>query len=124
MRKILPSLLLLSAFGSISFAQSDRWTEQRASEWYAHQPWFVGSNYIPSNAINQLEMWQPDTFDPQRIDLELSWAEGIGLNSMRVFLHYFLWEQDPPGFHKRIDTFLKIAESHHIRIIFVLFDSV
>ena len=124
MLRILASFLLFCTFGSVSLAQSERWTEQHANEWYARQPWFVGSNYIPSNAINQLEMWQPDTFDPQRIDLELSWAEGIGLNSMRVFLHYFLWEQDPPGLHKRIDAFLKIADSHHIKIIFVLFDSV
>jgi hypothetical protein len=123
MCKFLVSLLALSFLATVSPAQSDRWTDERANDWYARQPWFVGSNYIPSNAINQLEMWQPDTFDPQRIDLELSWAEGIGLNSMRVFLHYFLWEQDPLGFRKRLDTFLAIANSHHIKIMFVLFDS-
>jgi Cellulase (glycosyl hydrolase family 5) len=105
-------------------AQSNRWTQQRAREWYAHQPWLVGTNYIPATAINQLEMWQPETFDPQRIDLELGWAQAIGLNTMRVFLHDLPWKEDAPGFQKRIDTFLAIADKHHIRIIFVLFDSV
>jgi hypothetical protein len=107
----------------ISPAQTTRWTEQRANDWYAKQPWLVGSNYIPATAINELEMWQADTFDPQRIDLELGWAESIGLNTMRVFLHDLLWQQDAPGFQKRIDTFLTIANKHHIRILFVLFDS-
>lgn len=101
-----------------------RWTEKQANEWYAKQPWLVGSNYIPATAINELEMWQADTFDPKRIDLELGWAESLGMNTMRVFLHDLLWKQDPEGFKKRIDTFLTIAQKHHIRPLFVLFDSV
>ena len=105
-------------------AQPARWTEQKANDWYAEQPWLVGSNYIPATAVNQLEMWQADTFDPGRIDLELGWAESIGLNTMRVFLHDLPWQEDAAGFQKRIDTLLSIAAKHHIRILFVLFDSV
>jgi Cellulase (glycosyl hydrolase family 5) len=120
---------VLALFSSVSsFPQSGnqrpRWTEQAADDWYAKQPWLVGSNYIPSYAINQLEMWQPDTFDPKRIDQELGWAESIRFNTMRVFLHDLLWEQDPEGFKKRVDIFLTICSQHHIRPIFVLFDSV
>jgi len=102
---------------------SPRWTETAANAWYAKQPWLVGSNYIPATAINELEMWQADTFDPQRIDTELGWAQSIGLNTMRVFLHDLLWQQDPEGFKKRIDIFLGIAAKHHIKPLFVLFDS-
>src|ERR1700756_1498027 len=101
-----------------------RWSEQTARDWYAQQPWLVGANYIPANAINQLEMWQADTFDPQRIDRELGWAESIGMNTMRVFLHDLLWQQDAAGFRQRLDTFLTIAARHHIKTMFVLFDSV
>ncbi len=102
---------------------AQRWTEAQADAWYAAQPWPVGANFLPSTAINELEMWQADTFDPVTIDRELGWAEGIGMNTMRVFLHNLLWEQDPKGFEKRIDTFLTIAARHHIRPVFVLFDS-
>lgn len=119
-------LILLCNFFSAQLAcasQSSRWTEKAANDWYAKQPWLVGSNYIPANAINELEMWQADSFDPQRIDLELGWAESIGLNTMRVFLHDLPWQQDPEGFRKRIDTFLQIAAKHHIKPLFVLFDS-
>ena len=119
-------LILLCNFFSAQLAcasQSARWTEKAANDWYARQPWLVGSNYIPANAINELEMWQADSFDPQRIDLELGWAESIGLNTMRVFLHDLPWQQDPEGFRKRIDTFLQIGAKHHIKPLFVLFDS-
>ena len=83
----------------------------------------MGSNFIPANAINELEMWQAATFDPQEIDKELGWAESLGMNTMRVFLHDLLWQQDAAGFQQRINVFLSIAAKHHIRPVFVLFDS-
>ncbi len=105
-------------------AQSaQRWTEEKANAWYQQQPWLVGANYIPASAINELEMWQADTFDPKQIDKELGWAESLGMNTMRVFLHDLLWQQDAKGFQKRIDQFLGIAAKHHIKPMLVLFDS-
>jgi len=80
---------------------------------YAKQPWLVGSNYIPANAINELEMWQADTFDPKRIDLELGWAEAIGLNTMRVFLHDLPWQQDAAGFRNASTLFADCRETPH-----------
>ncbi len=108
---------------AMALAQPARWSEDRANQWYAQQPWLVGADFIPSTAINQLEMWQADTFDPETIDRELGWAENIGMNTMRVFLHDLLWKQDPDGFKDRIDQFLAIAERHRIRVLLVLFDS-
>jgi hypothetical protein len=120
-RTLLALLLLFTAAGATK-AQS-RWTEAVAADWYAKQGWLVGSDYIPADAINELEMWQADTFDAKRIDLELGWAEAIGLNTMRVFLHDLPWQQDAAGFTKRIDIFSQIAAKHHIKPLFVLFDS-
>lgn len=100
-----------------------RWNRELANQWYAGEPWLVGSNYIPSYAANELEMWQADTFNPERIDTELGWAEGLGMNTMRVFLHDLLWEQDKEGFKSRINRFLEICDKHKIRPMFVLFDS-
>lgn len=117
------AILLLASASSLCAAAPTRWSEKSASDWYARQPWLVGANYIPANAINELEMWQAETFDPRQIDLELGWAQSIGMNTMRVFLHDLLWQQDAQGFTRRIDTFLAIADKHHIKILFVLFDS-
>jgi Cellulase (glycosyl hydrolase family 5) len=124
-RHFFGSLLILLSVANISPAQTPtpRWTEAQAKAWYAKQPWLVGSNYIPATAINELEMWQAESFDPKRIDLELGWAQSLGLNTMRVFLHDLLWQQDAKGFQSRINQFLAIADKHHIKILFVLFDS-
>jgi Cellulase (glycosyl hydrolase family 5) len=106
-----------------SEAAPARWSVQQANEWYAKQPWLVGANFIPSDAINELEMFQAATFNPKLIDKELGMAEGIGMNTMRVFLQDQLWQQDAKGFSERLDIFLGIAAKHHIKPLLVLFDS-
>jgi hypothetical protein len=98
------------------------WSIEKANEWYTRQPWLVGCNFIPSNAINQLEMWQAETFDPVTIDCELGWAAGLGFNTVRTFLHDLAWEADPGGFKYRVDCFLEIASQHGIRPMLVIFD--
>ncbi len=117
------TVVFIAALCSAASSQTQRWSEQKANDWYVQQPWLVGSNYVPKSAINELEMWQEASFDPDQIDRELGWAEGLGMNTMRVFLHDLLWQQDAPGFRKRIDRFLTIASRHHVRPLFVLFDS-
>jgi hypothetical protein len=122
----LPLLLAAgAALTQLPFASADsaRWSADRANAWYKAQDWLVGANYIPANAINQLEMWQSGTYDPRRIDGELRVAQQIGFNTMRVFLHDQLWVQDRVGFQRKIAQFVAIAASHGIKPLFVLFDS-
>jgi hypothetical protein len=114
----------LSSLGATTLLAADRWTAEQANQWYDQQPWLVGCNFAPSTAINQLEMWQADTFDPETIDRELGWAAAIGMNTARVFLHDLVWLEDREGFYQRLDEFLEIAERHNIRPMLVLFDGV
>jgi hypothetical protein len=101
-----------------------RWNAEKANAWYRDKGWLVGCNFVPSSAINQLEMWQVDTFDLATIDRELGWAQQLGFNSIRVFLHHLLWQQDREGFLKRIDRFLDAVDRHGIGVMFVLLDGV
>lgn len=99
-----------------------RWTEEQAKEWYSSHEWISGCDYAPSYAVNQLEMWQKETFDPEVIDRELGWAEELGFNCMRVFLHHVLWETDSRGLKERMDKYLEISSSHGISTMFVFLD--
>ncbi len=122
--KAVTSAALGCVLAFAAHAQQDvRWTEAKANAWYDAQPWLVGANFVPSDAINELEMFQPATFNPALNDKELGMAESIGMNTMRVFLQDQLWTSDPAGFKQRLDAFLAIAAKHHIRPLLVLFDS-
>lgn len=118
------AILLAATAPMATAADGERWSPAEAKNWYEQQPWLVGANYTTSNAINQLEMFQAESFDPVAIDRELGWArEKFGMNTMRVYLHDLLWKQDQKGFLKRLDQFLAIAAKHGIRPMLVLFDS-
>lgn len=118
----LSTLILLGS--CVAAGAAERWSLEKARAWSEQQKWLVGSNYAPAYAVNQLEMWQADSFDAAAIDRELALAEQLGFTSMRVFLHHLLWEQDREGFLNRMEQFLRIADKHRIGAMFVLFDSV
>lgn len=129
-KTVLFLLLIFSVFQSCQvtkLASSKKgreiWTTEKADDWYKKQGWLVGANFMPSSAINQLEMWQAETFDTVTINRELVWAQSLGMNTARVFLHDLLYEQDSIGFFKRIDIFLNIAKRHNIKPMLVFFDS-
>lgn len=105
-------------------AATSQWTPERARAWYDSVGWVIGANFVPSSASNELEMWQAATWDPATIDRELGWAQQLGMNTMRVYLHDMLWTQDSTGFLRRMDQFLALADTRGIRPVFVLFDAV
>ncbi len=118
-------LVVLSLFVLLFVLQlnaREKWSIEKAEKWYAEQPWLIGCNFSPNTAINQIEMWQEDTFDPETIDRELGYAEEVGFNVMRVYLHYLVWARNPQRLKKRIEEYLTISYKHNIKTIFVLFD--
>jgi hypothetical protein len=119
-------LLLQTANGQLAINDSvplpGRWSVERINSWYDELPWLVGCNYYPATAINQIEMWQASTWDPDRIDLELGWAADMGMNTLRVYLHDLVWADDEEGLYQRMDEFLTICTKYGIRPWFVFFD--
>lgn len=100
----------------------NRWSIEKAQAWYSDVGWIVGCNFIPSNAANQLEMWQAETFDAATCVTELCLARSLGFNALRVYLHDLLWISDREAFVSRINTFLSITERFGMHVILVLFD--
>ncbi len=124
MKKLIILFFATACIATNVIAQQERqvWTKEMANSWYKKWGWVRGSNFTPSSAINQLEMWQKETFDPAVIDKELGYAESLGFNGMRVFLHHVAWQVDPKGFKERMNRYLGLADKHHITTMFVFFD--
>jgi len=119
---VMITIILSSCCPATHESDSKVWSKEKANEWYRQKGWQSGCNYIPATAINTIEMWQEESFDPATIDRELGWAEELGFNTMRVFLNSLVWKNDKDGFKKRIQQYLSISESHKISAIFVFFD--
>lgn len=99
-----------------------QWTLAQAQAWGEANAWLCGFNFLPSTAVNFLEMWRADTFDPPTIARELGWAAEIGFNALRTNLHYLDWKHDPRALVSRVDRFLDIAAEHGLAAMLCLFD--
>jgi hypothetical protein len=123
MKEIRKVIVVICLLGCINgFAQSGRWSEERASQWYQATGWLNGFNYIPSDAINYTAMWDKTSFNPRLIDKELALAEALGFNCARVVLQYAVYADDPRYFLKTLDKFLSICQKHGIRVMPCFFD--
>ena len=98
----------------------DRWSNEAANAWYEELPFLIGCNFLPSTASNQLEMFQSETFDEPALKREVGWARELGFNTLRVYLHDLLVEEE--GFFGRLEKFLDICRENDITLIIVLFD--
>ena len=114
-------LALLIPFVAAGAPRKGRWSEEKANQWYYSQDWPVGCDYIVSNAINQIDMWQESTFSPDLIDRELAMAEELGFNTVRLFLHDLVYEADPKGLKTRISEVLDICGNHGIKVVMTFF---
>jgi hypothetical protein len=97
------------------------WPVEKARMWQEENGWVNGSNFLPSTAVNALDFWQKETFDPATIDRELGYAEDLGFNIMRVWLNSLVWKSDPEGLKDRINQYLTISSGHGIKTMFVFF---
>jgi hypothetical protein len=110
------------SYGSDTSSPEGRWSADRARDWMQRQGWICGFNFLPSCAVNFIDMWHPATFDAAVIDRELDWAADIGFNALRTNLQFLLWQDDAAGYRDRIDRFLDISARHGLRTVFCLFD--
>ena len=82
---------------------------------------WIGANYTPAYAANQIQMWHE--FKPEVIESELTAAvKYFGINTLRVYLHNIVYDTEKEVFLERIEEFLKICDRHGIKPGFVFFD--
>ena len=101
---------------------SGQWPATKAWAWYNQQPWLAGCNFLPSTAVNDVEMWQKESFDAATIERGLGWAQELGFNTVRVFVNYVVWEADAAGLKETLRQFLQLADRHGIKVMPILFD--
>jgi hypothetical protein len=99
-----------------------QWPAAKAWAWHSQHPWLVGCNFLPSTAVNDVEMWQNESFDPKTIERELGWAQDLGFSTVRVFVNYAVWEAEADALKDTFRQFLKIADKRGISTLVILFD--
>ncbi len=103
---------------------SYQWTKERIWEWYDARPWIRGCNYMPSDAISNIDMWQglhfEERFETAKAELRL--AADTGFNAIRIFLSYIVWKEEHDSFMERFERFLTLMDSFGIQAVVCLGD--
>ncbi|MDR3181478.1 MAG: DUF1080 domain-containing protein [Planctomycetaceae bacterium] len=82
---------------------------------------WVGTNYTPAYACNQVHFWHD--FRADVVEKELAAAKKyFALNTLRVYLHPINFEQDRENFFANLEKFLVICEKYGIKPGFTFFD--
>lgn len=99
-----------------------KWTESEIREWYNELPWPRGSNFLPSDSVNRLDMWQPDGH-MERLkvaDRELGLCEEIGFNTVRLWINFDVYYMEPDFFMYILEEYIKLADRHRQSVMLVL----
>lgn len=79
-----------------------------------------GAVYYPSYALNAPQFWK--WYDHQLIDMEMGYAERLGINAFRIWVSYEYWLEDPDHLEAGFKDFLELADAHGIKIMVSLFE--
>ncbi|MBP3462212.1 MAG: hypothetical protein J6J72_01290, partial [Tyzzerella sp.] len=76
-----------------------QWSKERVWEWYNERPWIRGCNFMGSDIVNWLDMWQEYRFEEklQTADREIELLVKTGYNTIRTLLFYPIWKEDHDG---------------------------
>ena len=100
----------------------EKWTKEKAWEWYNSRPWIRGFNYVPADCSGWVEMWQ-EYNHAEKVETmrrELALAKQIGFNAVRQFLAFDVWMYQRESFLKNVEEFLEICHENGLGVLFVL----
>lgn len=100
----------------------ERWSKERAWEWYNAHPWIRGCNYMCADCVNRVDQWQSLHFEEylKTTEEELKVMKELGFNSVRLILEYVVWKEEHDSFLERFDRYIELCHKYGISCMIVL----
>lgn len=99
-----------------------RWTENEIKAWYDALPWLRGCNFLPSNCVNRLDMWQSYKRNEhlETADRELALCNETGFNTVRLWLNFDVYYKEPEEFMNTLESYISLSAKHNQAVMIVL----
>ena len=100
----------------------NKWSKERAWEWYNAHPWIRGCNYMSADCVNRIDQWQALHFEERfrTTEEELKVMQELGFNSVRIILEYVVWKEEHDSFLERFERYISLLDKYGISAIVVL----
>ena len=80
-----------------------------------------GANYRGSAATNTSDYWLH--YSTAETERDLTYADRLKLNQLRVFVNYASWQADKTAFRKNLVDLARVCNRHHIGLMITVGDS-
>ena len=99
-----------------------KWTVKEINDWYSKRPWLRGCNFLPSDCINRLDMWQSIGREEhlKTADKELQMCEDLGFNTVRLWANFDVYYKEPRKFMETLEMYIDLCDKHKQLVMLVL----
>ena len=99
-----------------------QWTEQEIAEWYKSQPWLRGTNFLPSDCVNRLDMWQSIGREEhlKTAETELKLSKETGFNTVRLWCNFDVYYKEPEEFMQTLESYITLCAKYDQSVMLVL----
>jgi hypothetical protein len=80
-----------------------------------------GANYRGAAATNTTDYWRH--YSPSETERDLTYAERLKLNQLRVFVNYAAWQADKGAFRRNLRDLARACGRHHIGLMITFGDT-
>ena len=77
-----------------------------------------GANYRGAGAADATDYWRH--YDPAETERDLTYADRLKLNQLRVFVNYASWEADKPAFRRNVVDLARACNRHNIGLMITI----
>ena len=99
-----------------------KWSKAKIWEWYNAHPWIRGCNFIGSDCVNRLDMWQSYGSEEKlaTAERELALCQKIGFNTVRLWANFDVYYKEPDSYMEIFDRYIDIFARHGMKVMVVL----
>ena len=99
----------------------EKWSKEKAWEWYNSRPWIRGFNGYPSNCVNRVAFWQSYNHEnvAKQIEYEFELAKKTGFNAVRTIIMLEIWLYEHDSFMKNLEEYITLAHKYDIGVMLV-----
>jgi hypothetical protein len=97
----------------------NKWSKEKAWDWYNSRPWIRGFNYISSDSVNYIEQFQSyeHSHKSETFDREFALAQEWGFNSQRTLFPIECYIEEHDTFVKIVDEYLDVSAKYGLSVM-------
>ena len=100
----------------------EKWSCEQANAWYEKLGWLRGCNFIGSDCVNRLDMFQSYKAEEKlaTAERELALCQKIGFNTVRIWANFDVYYAEPDSYMDILERYISLCDKYGQKVMLVL----